>query len=550
MWFSRRVLSNGWWFPLLALALTGLVWGASQLTRTLSTGQEVWIRAIACAVMVGLLVAAMSPLRTSRGLQRVTLACMVCALLVLGSISTNSGIRRHLGSTQAAHTWNFFHYYLGSKYFAELGYDDLYPEMLKADHETIRHFRKATRYRRQTDYAVLPTGPVLRQARNPGWTESRWEEFKRDVNTIARTRDRNFWRGPFTDRGYNAPPGWSVMGGSLAKVLSPASALHVALILVIDPLLLFMAFLWSIGAYGLTRSMLILIAAASWVGCLNLFGGMFLLYDWFAAAWAAAAAMKRGHWAVAGALIAYGASVRVFPAVLLVGPFLQSLYALVRTRRIPKHLVRLLASGTASLVLLCSAATLLNGRGTSAWTEFSASIAEHNYHHKFTETRVGLPFVTTASFETGIDETTPRSERIHIYDDNALLRHGLQLGLLGLFVFAVRRQDTHDAALLGLVAMFALTVSSRYYGVAYALLLLRHLGNVPARAPLAESKTWLYFALGFWVLWLGALAAPLAGFDSRSSYMTANFGILGYLIVSLLVAARVKPAISNAPARS
>src|SRR5690606_28755185 len=115
-------------------------------------------------------------------------------LMLLGAITTvESSIGKHLGRAKQVSTWNFFHYYLGSKYFQELGYDGLYPEMLKADQESARRFEGASHYRQMENYEVVSAEAVRHQPRRAAWSDERWRAFKRDVNIIGRFKSKRFW---------------------------------------------------------------------------------------------------------------------------------------------------------------------------------------------------------------------------------------------------------------------------------------------------------------------------------------------------------------------
>src|SRR5690606_28543392 len=130
----------------------------------------------------------------------------------------------------------------------------------------------------------------------------------------------------------------------------------------------------------------------------------------------------------------------------------------------PPGILRLALSGAASLLLLVGLSGLAGGRGLGGWQEFATSISEHNYHQRYTETRVGLPYLTTMNLETGISAKVPRSVRKVIYDDNHNVRIFAQALLMVLLIVAARRETAHDAAIMGLLVLFAFAVSSRYYG--------------------------------------------------------------------------------------
>lgn len=483
---------------------------------------------------------------------------LLCACAAVSTV--DSSLRRHLGTPRQVSTWNFFHYYLGSKYFAELGYDGLYEEALKADQQGQKRFRHARHYRDMKTYGMKPSAKVRKAPRRDEWSGARWKEFKRDVATIGGLESRRFWADPLRDRGYNPPPGWTLLGGTLAKLTDPRHPLESALLMCVDPGLLLLAFALSVRTYGLFRSALALLGMALWVGSYRLFGGKLVQYDWLAALWASLCCMRRERFVWAGIFAAYATSVRLFPGGVMLGALACALFQIQRERRVPSSSLQLFGAGTLALGVLVVAGGLASGRGLAAWAEFAEKSAIHQFEHKFSESRIGLPYLTTASPESGIDARVRRSVREENYEDNRLLRWTVQLCLVGLLLLAARRSDLHDGAILGLALVFALAVSSRYYGAMYGLLLLRGALAAPRAPPVAPPLRGFTGALprALWhrlvaagshvqVRWLDvaffvALALSyvpvLVGADSRTIYMLGNGVLLVYLVAVLVVQAR------------
>lgn len=516
---------------LAATACALLIWGLAHATSPVSESTRDRLRA-GGALGTFLMVVASPRLANANLRVRRILVAGIAALMLLCAVATvESSLGKHLGRAKQVSTWNFFHYYLGSKYFAELGYDGLYPEMLKADQQSKRRFEQASHYRQMETYEVVSAETVRHQPRSETWSDERWDAFKDDVATIGRFKGKRFWSMPLMDRGYNAPPGWMNLGGLLSRHLDPSRPFQTAVMMLFDPLLVLLAFWYSVRVYGWWRSWLVLAGAITWIGSHRLFGGKLLQYDWFAACWVALACMKQQRWVAAGALFAFATSVRIFPGVFMIPPLLQALGCLVRTRTIPRHLLRLLGSGAATLVVLVVVSSATCGRGFKGWIEFADAIETHNHHHKFSDGRIGLPFLTTASLESGIQETVPQHRREAAYEENQELRVVLQLLMFGLAVAGALREDTHDAAPLGLVILFAFAVSSRYYGVVYVLLLLRHVHDFSPRRALPHRPPRLGYAMdvAFFLLTALLFIPELMGEERRVVYMIASAGLLLYL---------------------
>ena len=98
--------------------------------------------------------------------------------------------------------WEFFHYYMGSKYLPELGYTRLYSAALIADVETGRRFRHPKdAVRNLVDGGCIPVDTVLGQRDEVvgRFTKERWTEFKRDVVYFKETLSPFQW-GPHLPR--------------------------------------------------------------------------------------------------------------------------------------------------------------------------------------------------------------------------------------------------------------------------------------------------------------------------------------------------------------
>jgi hypothetical protein len=469
--------------------------------------------------------------------------------LALALTTVDSTLRERLGTPRQVSSWNFFHYYLGSKYFAELGYDGLYEEALKADEQGRQRFSQVKRYRDMKTYDTRPAAKVRKAPPRELWTEARWAEFVRDVATIGGLESRGFWLHPLQDRGYNPPPGWTLLGGTLAKLTDPRNPLQSGVLMCVDPGLLLLAFWLSARTYGVFRSLVALLGMILWVGSYRLFGGKLVQYDWLAALWASLCCMRREQWFWAGALAAYATSVRVFPGGLMLGAFAGAVFEAYRQRRLSGPLVRLFGGGAAVLLALVLLSSVTSGRGLSAWSEFAEKSSVHQFEHKFNETRIGLPYLSTSSIETGFGNDVGRSLREANYEDNRGARWLVQGLLLVLVLLAARRSDLHDAALLGLVLVFAFAVSSRYYGALYGLLLLRGAVAIP-RAPPGASERFMvslrraftsasgwrvsWLDLGFFLVLAVSYVQVMLGADTRPLYMASNVALLTYLLVMLV----------------
>ncbi|MGB1581489.1 MAG: hypothetical protein ACPHER_08270, partial [Nevskiales bacterium] len=208
------------------------------------------------------------------------------------------------------------YYYLNSKYFEELGYTRLYEAMLIADAEADKRFRNVRRYRDLVAYKdVLPRAIALQHSRQikAHFPAQRWESFRSDVQYIAAHNISGGWNYFFIDHGYNPPPTWSLVGGSFAK-LCPVE--HLKWITMIDFVLIVSMMLVIgrvFGSYALLIALLFYCVTFS--GRWPILGQSLLRFDWLVALVLAVAALKKARFTLAGALLAYAACNRIFPAI-------------------------------------------------------------------------------------------------------------------------------------------------------------------------------------------------------------------------------------------
>ena len=281
------------------------------------------------------------------------------------------------GERTFVHYPDVAHYYLGSKYVAELGYDDLYVAMLRAEKEKFGELSSPeardllTNELVPSEELVLTSAPV--RAR---FSDARWDDFTRDVAWFRQSLGPQY-AGILRDHGYNPSPTWSLIGGTLAGLVPAGSRTGILLLTLLDPLLLVVVFV-AIGRsfgripllYALTSFFLVFGAGFAWTG------GSFLRQIWFTCVLGAACALERRRDGVAGALLAVATALRIFPAVFMAGPVLARLWEAKESRAVPRSLVRLLGGFALTLVVMFALTATLP-RGLGHWQEFRSDLAVH-----------------------------------------------------------------------------------------------------------------------------------------------------------------------------
>ncbi len=478
-------------------------------------------------------------------------ATSILAGLALGAVLLHNGQKLHdavFGDYVRA--WNVYHYYLGAKYFDEVGHFDLYRATLRADDEWRAHkraqprpersklervpdFRHIRHARDMRTYRVLRRSAITRDY-DPSATFSaaRWREFGEDTRWLRRRLQARKWEGTLVDLGYNPTPAWTALASPLSNLISLDSPAFRLLVNSDVPLYLVIlcALWWAFGA----RAALV---ATLWMQVIVFnrarFAGGFLQYDWLASIVLGLALYARGHPKAAGIALSWGVMTRGFPALLVLPIAAQWLYEKLR-RRPDQQLARkrlrlLLALGLSCLLL--GGLSLTTGRGVDAWTEWYDKIAVHSHQHPVTHTkrigvgRLALHSPTTRDF-WAVEPGPPEAQLAGSVVEKRLLQ---AVGGLLLLLALVRRRD-EDAFVLMTFSVFLLVTTSRYYGSLWLLLCTVGLARRP-RIPPATNML-----LGSALLFMAATHGAIATDAGR--YFLTNYEALltfGGLCLALLV---------------
>jgi hypothetical protein len=297
------------------------------------------------------------------------------ALLGLGILAGAAWFNLFQAGLPGRHPSETFHYYVGAKYFRELGYTRLYRCVAVADAEAGRANR--VRQRRLRDLETNSLASAADALADPAactdhFSPERWRRFQRD---LAWFRDRpsvRAWHLMQTDHGYNATPVWGLFGGLLASTAVASDGQILALRL-LDPVLLAAAFAGVAAAFGWRALCVVLLAWGTghawqfgWIG------GSYLRQIELAAALLGVCCLRLARPAAAGFLLGTAALVRLYPVVLFAGPALQALLAIGRARRLhlaPEHR-RLAVGALAAAALWLPAAAWWSG-GARTWLDFA-----------------------------------------------------------------------------------------------------------------------------------------------------------------------------------
>ncbi len=378
------------------------------------------------------------------------------------------------------HAWDFFHYYVGAKYFPELGYDGLYDCTLIADWRAGHREVANAPIRNLRTNELHPARSVLADAEQctGRFSDERWARFEQDVAWFRARMPQARWFKLRGDHGYNATPAWGLLGIPLAN-LAPASHTSIARLMLLDPLLLgalFAGVAWAFGWRVLCIAGIFFCAypPADW----KWVGGSFLRYDWLAASAIGICLLKRGASRAAGGLLAYGAWLRLFPGLLFLGPALEWAGRSWRARRLrleaPER--RLLAGALAVSILVTAGGALVSG-GPSTWRDFVRNTTLHADTPLMNH--MGLRAVFSYEHDRRSRVTVARGNpdpyvrwreaRRQTFTARAPLYWLCAFAWLALLAAAVQRQPNWVAAVLAAGSLGVLVDLTCYY---YALLMV------------------------------------------------------------------------------
>jgi hypothetical protein len=279
------------------------------------------------------------------------------------------------------HRHELYHYYLGSKYSAELGYKGLYACTVIAEVELglASHVRKKkVRNLAGDNFLEVAEGTYIfkdpdRCKRN--FSRQRWDAFKSDVAWFEKSARGKYWDDMTIDHGYNPPPVWT-MTGKLFSSLSPPSDHFFKVLASLDVMLQLGALLMLNWAFG-WRVMTI---AAVFFGCnlpanVHWTQGAFLRQDWYFLFMASICLARKRRFGLSGAALAWSSLLRIFPIVAFTGVGLIAAFHWWRHRTVHRDHLRFAIGAVVAGTLLIGMSIAVTG--INAYPEFISHIRAH-----------------------------------------------------------------------------------------------------------------------------------------------------------------------------
>lgn len=220
--------------------------------------------------------------------------------------------------------YEFYHYYIGSKYGREVGYTDMYAASLIADSETGMKWKDKSGTIRD-----LATGRHVNHKQfldradeyKAKFTPERWEEFKKDIVWFKKHLVDYRWNGILRDKGYNGTPVWTMLVGTLfSNRISTDGERGMMFLALLDPILILITFLMVVWAFGpRTALLMIVLLGTHYMMKWWHMKGAYLRTDWAMCLVMSACLIRKKQFAGAGVLTGYAALSRIFPAILVFG---------------------------------------------------------------------------------------------------------------------------------------------------------------------------------------------------------------------------------------
>ncbi|MDP8224422.1 MAG: glycosyltransferase 87 family protein [Candidatus Lernaella stagnicola] len=420
------------------------------------------------ALIFGIYVILRVFLRPRDWLERLPLQIILFLMVFFTLLHAEGKDANRLVNHDRIRTWNVYHYYMGAKYFDELGYLDLYTHTILADREDRNHLENIRKLRDLTDYRKKRVADLVPEERNLEFTDARWRDFQRDLRALLPRASGPGWGNMLVDRGYNGTPFWNTYGAALAETLSIRGRGDRRLLCSLDFFVYALIFLAICFAFGLEPALLFVAGVALMPQNDHRFIGGFLQYDWLAAIVLGVCFLKKRMPIPAAISLGLGTLMRLFPLVLAAGLAVPAFRQLLREKRIDKFYWKFFAAFVLTGMLGLWIGSW-NARGWNSWLEWKSEIDVHNHEHVYGGRRVGLKHLFTKPFGYGPDDGH--------FDKRRMLKKqkpyywAAAAAFLALFLAATWRRGRFNAVLLAMIVVFALLVSSRYYWSMIAFLL-------------------------------------------------------------------------------
>ncbi len=364
-------------------------------------------------------------------------------------------------------TYDFYVYYMGPKYFRELGYHGLYEAHTIADYEDDRRaYRPMVWVRSLDDYRLVRKQSIVERKDEivARFTPERWQQFKSDISAF-RADDIFIRRGSrwAQDHGYNGAPLTTAVNATLLRQPLLSTEQFVQVMSWSDLALVIAAGALIGHALGAQWGLLfVILFGANPLNDYITIGGSYLRYLHFASLALGIVALRKGRGVTAGVLFAVATHLRIFPilfaSALLLGDLIRS-----ERRRLLVERRSFYLSFAATGAILLAAMALLRGPGEqNVWIDFAHNTMQHSKAYSINMLGLKYPFMYSeeTNLEAMASSAKPidwRAEATARLADRAIGYRLAAAALVALSLVYLRRlKESEEALFVGLVWIFAL----------------------------------------------------------------------------------------------
>jgi hypothetical protein len=369
------------------------------------------------------------------------------------------------------HLSEYWHYYLGTKYFAELGYQGLYAAGVLADREDAPdRFVPDAPVRDLSTYRLVPRAELAARAPEvkARFSPARWQQFKDDAALIRDATRAEFWRerGYSVDHGYNATPLVTALLGGLAAQPWLETATFVALARWLDLYLLLLVAVVVAALEGAAAGLtLLFFLFANPLFDHAFVGGAYLRSPWLVCLALALLALRMGGRASAGVLLALSGWMRIFPLVVPALLLLRDAVPHDRRRRLRDSARLHGAFAASSLLILLATSAVPTPDGRNPWLAFADNMRLHAGTLGGNQIGLQVPFRYAPENDGPGDVVDPewRSEGARLLRERRALYGLCAAALLALAFWSLRGVEGARVLLPGLLVLHAALPLAHYY---------------------------------------------------------------------------------------
>ena len=403
----------------------------------------------------------------------------------------------HMPLGSHVHHWDSFHYFMGAKYFDELGYLHLYEATVAAAVEQ-GELLEIENVLDLGNYEIVSVSSLDLPAVRERFSPERWTEYKHDVRFFLGRIDR--WKDLLLDHGYNSPPTRTVITLPLFQVASLSEG-YLWFLAQLDFFLIAATLIFLLVTFDIRVALLaVVFFFCNQLAKFDFQAGSLLRYDWICALLAGLACYKRGWPKSAGVLFGYSVVSRIFPAAFVFFLVVKAVYE--RLRKTPDAMLEKCLKAFAVFLLVGGVITVAVYPEPGTWAQYADRMTLHGSHPS--TNRVGLAVIDYYRGELNFGQLGPGPYPFEHFKRAVHERRTPMPFIVGLFALALMLYSTlyrkpMEVMQYGAVMIFCFAAASNYY---YSFLVVFFL------APFAYGRAHLFDVLKI----IGLMAVMIYGF--------------------------------------